>query len=767
MKSINKKLKLTCGLLSASLILSTLTMPTFATSQINEYGSSTSMTSSEDESTASPEPTEPTSEPTSEPTATPGIINMDMDVTATIYTTDDKNTYKIVFKSDSSLPEITAFDITATFENVTLESSDFGESFKNNGKVSKSITDDKTVKYVWTGETVVGGSAALVSAIVESSNKITKENFTIDEFTATTSNGSKLNVNPEIKLENGVNMPTLSENEQNAYDALVLIPEVHSFTFYNESKQLQNLELVYTKPIDAAITLYNNLSKSSKLKVDTALSLSDLSIETYTNVQSAANSMLEVYGIIELIDCYADIKDDNTAINYQYLKETFDNISKAVPTAMNKATKAVEEYNKALAEIEIFNGYINKAVEDMSDKTDENFQNKIAALKVQFESAKANSTYVYSKAFMTSLQKLATDLYNDIDTNSTSSYKKYMLEEIESINSSITDGNIIYGNLPTFSMEYNTISIDSQINLSFKRKQKLIDQEAKIEVYVYNQDNKQLQTGNKNFTSGNTSASISLSIKSNIYKVGETVLVKAYYVYDNISYYLGSSPLKISKSSHINKPSGGSTGGSTGGNGTGTVYPTAVPDKPKPTKSPNYANENPYNDIDKYDWAKEAIIGLTNAGIVNGMGDDEFNPAGNVTREQFCKMVVQLFEISALDTSSDFVDVDENAWYAPYINAAVQAGYVQGQSDDYFGIGEVIMRQDMATILYRASNRSGNGVELTFTDNAQIADYAKDAISEFVGLDVMKGYEDGTFKPRGSATRAEAAKVIWGVYILD
>lgn len=40
----------------------------------------------------------------------------------------------------------------------------------------------------------------------------------------------------------------------------------------------------------------------------------------------------------------------------------------------------------------------------------------------------------------------------------------------------------------------------------------------------------------------------------------------------------------------------------------------------------------------------------------------------------------------------------------------------------------------------------------------------KTRIAELVGLGVMNGYEDGSFKPRGSATRAEASKVIYGTY---
>ena len=76
------------------------------------------------------------------------------------------------------------------------------------------------------------------------------------------------------------------------------------------------------------------------------------------------------------------------------------------------------------------------------------------------------------------------------------------------------------------------------------------------------------------------------------------------------------------------------------------------------------------------------------------------------------------------------------------------------------------MRQDMATYHFRALGSQGEGIDLYFTDKDSIASYAYDAISEFCGLGILNGYEDGTFNPRGTATRAEAAKVIWGVYEL-
>ena len=47
-----------------------------------------------------------------------------------------------------------------------------------------------------------------------------------------------------------------------------------------------------------------------------------------------------------------------------------------------------------------------------------------------------------------------------------------------------------------------------------------------------------------------------------------------------------------------------------------------------------------------------------------------------------------------------------------------------------------------------------------FADDSSIAEYASDAVYSMKSLEVLNGYEDGTFKPLGQLTRAEAAKVI-------
>lgn len=765
-KFFDKTKTLICGIVSAAMVFCSGAVFAAETDQAASAGSADSITAQDNVATAAPDATAvPSPEP--EPTATPQDKAISANIAATYYTTDTKNLYKVAFKTESDFPEITAFEITVTFDGATVESAEFGSDFNKNGTTSKTVTDDKTVKYIWKDGSPVSGAMTLVGANITSTATPSGNNITIDEFSALCADGSRLTIMPKLSVAKGTNMPELDKTEQEVYDMIMALPSASEFTFYDsaDSKELVNVSLKYRTPIDNALSAYGRLTAVQKKNVDTALSISSISVSDLSELLTVVDAMQDVYGIMELVDCYSGTTDDSTAINYQFLTETYNNVSSSAPAALSKAPKAYEEFNAAVAEIEEYNKIVEKNVKLLSEKTYENYQLKIGSLKTQYDTAKKLNQLTYSKAFISSINLMANELYDDIDKNYTGSYKDYMLSDVQKILDEIESGGKVYEHMPTFEASSN-VMVGYNIDVSFKRYKTLVEDEAEVSAYIYDKNGKLIEDNSAAFKPGNASVSLRLKTSPQLFKGNETYSIKCYYTYDGISYYLGSSNVLMRPAKTQN--TGGSTGGSTGSSGntggSGNYYPPVDPDTPSPTMAPSMAYDNPYTDIDDYGWAYDAIIGLTNAGIVNGMGDNEFNPAGNVTREQFCKMVVQLFGVSVNDTETDFVDVDENAWYAPYITAAVQAGYVQGQSDEYFGVGEPIMRQDMATILYRAANKTGDGVVLDFTDNDSIAPYATDAVSELVGLGIMNGYEDGSFKPRGNATRAEAAKVIWGVY---
>ena len=213
--------------------------------------------------------------------------------------------------------------------------------------------------------------------------------------------------------------------------------------------------------------------------------------------------------------------------------------------------------------------------------------------------------------------------------------------------------------------------------------------------------------------------------------------------------------------------SGGSSGsgGSGGGSGSGlkgsVTIDTSVIDDITPPPTPNERIE--YTDIDNVPWAVDAIMSLTEKGVVSGTGDGKFNPNANVLREEFTKMAVLAFADKTNAAASGFSDVDKNMWYAEYIDIAAETGIINGIGNNMFGIGEDIKRMDMAVVIYNAALIGGvefNTDSEKFVDDSDIADYAKTAVYALKSIGVINGKDGGKFEPNASATRAEAAKII-------
>ena len=90
-------------------------------------------------------------------------------------------------------------------------------------------------------------------------------------------------------------------------------------------------------------------------------------------------------------------------------------------------------------------------------------------------------------------------------------------------------------------------------------------------------------------------------------------------------------------------------------------------------------------------------------------------------------------------------------------------GIVLGISEDCFAPNEPITREQMAAIIYRYAAFKGYNIttssNISYTDNDNISDYAKDAVIWAAEKSVMTGNTDGSFAPKANTTRAQAASV--------
>lgn len=211
------------------------------------------------------------------------------------------------------------------------------------------------------------------------------------------------------------------------------------------------------------------------------------------------------------------------------------------------------------------------------------------------------------------------------------------------------------------------------------------------------------------------------------------------------------------------RPGGGGSGGTGGsGNDRGQIVAPAVP-----TKTDDQNQQKPFSDLDGVEWAREAIEYLAEKNVVSGTGSNTFSPNDPVTREQFVKMLVDALGFDE-STEIHFSDADQNMWYYPYLQRAYAAGIAEGIGEGRFGVGNHITRQDLATMIYRAASKRGlqsSNAAVDYADADQISDYAKEAVAAMQGLGIISGMENHCFNPIQNATRAQAAKIIYGVML--
>lgn len=198
-----------------------------------------------------------------------------------------------------------------------------------------------------------------------------------------------------------------------------------------------------------------------------------------------------------------------------------------------------------------------------------------------------------------------------------------------------------------------------------------------------------------------------------------------------------------------------------------SVSGATEPDSEKPLETVKVE----FEDLDSVPWAKEAILLLRDRNAISGKSETQFAPNDYITREEFLKILVYALDLEDKATELKFTDVAEGDWFCDAVSKAVKANITTGVSEDLFGTGQNITRQDMAVMIVRAANAAKitiSGKNITaFSDYDEIADYAKESVDSLISAGMISGMGDGTFAPNAFATRAQASKMIYNLIAND
>ena len=180
-----------------------------------------------------------------------------------------------------------------------------------------------------------------------------------------------------------------------------------------------------------------------------------------------------------------------------------------------------------------------------------------------------------------------------------------------------------------------------------------------------------------------------------------------------------------------------------------------------------YAAWEPFADAAPGDWFYGDLVYVYENGLMDGVSETLFAPDGAVTRGMIVTIMHRLEGGPVVDYLLPFADVDEGAWYAEAVRWAASEGIVTGVSETAFAPDEPVTREQLAAILWRYAKYKGHDVSigestniLSYTDFAEISEYAIPAMQWACGEGIITGSGEGVLNPRGGASRAEAAAML-------
>lgn len=147
-----------------------------------------------------------------------------------------------------------------------------------------------------------------------------------------------------------------------------------------------------------------------------------------------------------------------------------------------------------------------------------------------------------------------------------------------------------------------------------------------------------------------------------------------------------------------------------------------------------------------------------NDSYLKGYPDNTIRPENNITRAEAAVLIAKLEAIynNANTNEGVFSDIESDKWYSSSIYSLAEKGVMSGYPDGSFKPKKSITRAEFVQIMSKLDEK--NDAKAPYND---IKDHwALSAINQAFGNKRISGYEDGSFRPNNSITRAEAVSIL-------
>ncbi len=163
-----------------------------------------------------------------------------------------------------------------------------------------------------------------------------------------------------------------------------------------------------------------------------------------------------------------------------------------------------------------------------------------------------------------------------------------------------------------------------------------------------------------------------------------------------------------------------------------------------------------FSDVAEGRWYTEFVNYAYTYGFFKGVSETDFRPQANVNRAMF---VTVLSRIAGIEESNDvttkFADVESGRYYTGAVKWASENGIVNGVDEMTFGVKNDITREQLCTMIVRFADYmkvtlAKSVPAMTFADDAQISNYARDAIAAYQKAGIVNGSVENGVTPCSS-----------------
>lgn len=151
-----------------------------------------------------------------------------------------------------------------------------------------------------------------------------------------------------------------------------------------------------------------------------------------------------------------------------------------------------------------------------------------------------------------------------------------------------------------------------------------------------------------------------------------------------------------------NHATGGGGGGGGGGSSDDEEEEEPTPDTPIVTPDTKVELSDGFKAELENHWGKDEITALVEAGVVNGVSEESLGLSQNVTRAQFAAMLVRALGLQTVKYSGQFGDVQKGDWYADVLATVKAIGIMDGDTNGNVNPNTVLTREQMAKMAVSA-----------------------------------------------------------------